>query len=59
MQYANELRLCQVKSSRALKNYLALSRLHRFQKTITQIFLYVHYVSNRCHHFIIRVIRDF
>src|SRR4030042_2428211 len=44
---------------RALKKYFTLFRFHRFQKMITQIFLYFQHVSHPCNRLIIGVIRDF
>ena len=44
---------------RALKNYHALSSLHRFQRMIRQIFLCFQCISNLCNRLIIDVIRDF
>jgi hypothetical protein len=47
------------KKTRALKNYYTLSRLHRFQKMITQISIIFQYVLYLCNRSLIGVIRDF
>ena len=44
---------------RALKKYYTLSRLHRFQKKITQISINFQCVSYLCNRSLIGVIRDF
>ena len=42
-----------------MKNYYTLSRLHRFQKKITQISIIFQCVSYLCNRSLIGVIRDF
>jgi hypothetical protein len=48
-----------IRNQRALKNHHTLSRLHRFQKMITQISMIFQCFSHLCNRFIIGVIRDF